>query len=60
MWTTATVGGNICQSFAAAGMVSLAVALDGVAVVWRPDGREYRVAVETLITGDGSNALAPR
>lgn len=59
VWEVATVGGNVCQSFAAAGMVSLAVALDGEALVWRPDGGEYRVPVEDLITGNGTNALRP-
>ena len=55
----ATVGGNICRSFAAASMVSLAVTLDGVAVVWGPDGRDHRVRVGELITGNGTNALRP-
>lgn len=59
IWHTATVGGNICRSFAAASMVSLAVALDGVAVIWPSDGGEVRVPVEVLITGNGTNALAP-
>ena len=59
VWNVATVGGNICQSFAAAGMVSLAVALDGTALVWTPDGGEYVVPVEELITGNASNALRP-
>ena len=31
IWNVATVGGNICRSFAAAAMVSLCVALDGIA-----------------------------
>lgn len=30
IWNLATVGGNVCRSYAAASMVSLAVALDGV------------------------------
>lgn len=59
IWNTATVGGNICQSFAAASMVSLAVALDGVGLVWTPDGGQYRVTVADLITGNGTNSLAP-
>ncbi|MFT4087949.1 MAG: FAD binding domain-containing protein, partial [Gordonia sp. (in: high G+C Gram-positive bacteria)] len=59
IWNTATVGGNICRSFAAASMVSLAVALDGVALIWRPDGSQRRVDVAELITGNGRNALAP-
>ena len=58
IWNVATVGGNVCQSFAAAGMVSLCVALDGVALVWRPDGGEYRTPVAELVTGNGTNALA--
>ena len=57
IWNVATVGGNVCQSFSAAGMVSLCVALDGVAVVWTPDGGEYRIAVADLMTGNGTNAL---
>ena len=58
VWNVATVGGNICQSFAAAGMVSLCAALDGIALVWTPDGGEYQVPVAELITGNGTNALA--
>jgi xanthine dehydrogenase FAD-binding subunit len=59
VWNVATVGGNVCRSFAAAGMVSLCVALDGVAEVWAADGRTYRVPVAALVTDNGVNALAP-
>jgi xanthine dehydrogenase FAD-binding subunit len=59
IWHTATVGGNVCRSFAAAGMVALCVALDGVALVWTPDGGTYRVPVARLVTGNGTNALRP-
>ena len=59
IWHTATVGGNVCRSFAAAGMVALCVALDGVALVWTPAGGEYRVPVSRLVTGNGTNALRP-
>lgn len=59
IWHTATVGGNICQSFAAGSMISLAVALDGVAEVWRPDAADRHIAVADLITGNARNALAP-
>ncbi|MFT3662749.1 MAG: FAD binding domain-containing protein [Gordonia sp. (in: high G+C Gram-positive bacteria)] len=59
IWHTATVGGNVCRSFAAASMVSLAVALDGVALIWTPDGGERRVPVADLVTGNGLNDLAP-
>lgn len=57
IWNVATVGGNVCQSFCAAGMVSLCVALDGAAIVWTPDGGEYRIPVADLMTGNGTNAL---
>lgn len=58
IWNVATVGGNVCRAFAAAGMVSLCVALDGVALVWAGD-REYRIPVADLVTGNGSTSLAP-
>ena len=59
IWHTATVGGNVCRSYAAAGMVALCVALDGVALVWTPDGGGYRIPVADLVTGNGTNALQP-
>ena len=58
IWNVATVGGNICRSFAAAAMVSLCVALDGVAEVWTPDGGSYEIPVAELVTGNGTNTLA--
>lgn len=57
IWNVATVGGNICRSFAAASMVSLCAALDGVALVWTPDGEQYRRPVAELVTGNGTNTL---
>ncbi|MGC4934548.1 FAD binding domain-containing protein [Gordonia sp. DT30] len=59
IWNVATVGGNICRSFAAGSMVSLAVALDGDALVWRPDGTDRRLPVAELVTGNGTNTLEP-
>lgn len=59
VWNTATVGGNVCRSFAAGAMVSLAAGLDGVAVIWTPDGGERRHPVADLVTGNGTNSLAP-
>jgi CO/xanthine dehydrogenase FAD-binding subunit len=58
IWNTATVGGNVCRSFAAGAMVSLASALDGTAVIWTPDGGERRTPVAELMTGNGTNSLA--
>lgn len=56
---TATVGGNVCQSFAAGALISLAAALDGVAWVWGPDGEERRLPVAEMVTGNAENSLAP-
>jgi xanthine dehydrogenase FAD-binding subunit len=58
IWNVATVGGNICRAFAAAGMVSLCAALDGVALVWSARG-DHRVPVAELVTGNGTTSLAP-
>lgn len=58
IWNTATVGGNICRAFAAAGMVSLCVALDGTAEIWRGT-EDVRMPVAKLVTGDGTTALQP-
>ncbi|MCX6503191.1 MAG: FAD binding domain-containing protein [Microbacterium sp.] len=59
IWNTATVGGNICRSFAAGAMVSLAAALDGVAEIWMPDGDSRWQSVAEFVTGNGTNTLAP-
>jgi len=58
IWSTATVGGNICLSFPAGAMISLASALDGELVVWRPDGGDYRLPVTEFVTGSSANVLA--
>ncbi|MFT4041826.1 MAG: FAD binding domain-containing protein [Gordonia sp. (in: high G+C Gram-positive bacteria)] len=57
IWNVATVGGNICRSYAAAAMVSLAVGLDAEGIVWRPDGSEYRISIADFVTGNGTNIL---
>ncbi|WP_375386650.1 FAD binding domain-containing protein [uncultured Microbacterium sp.] len=59
IWNTATVGGNLCRTFAAGAMISLTAGLDGVAVIWCPDGSERRVDVADFPTGDAANVLAP-
>jgi len=59
VWNTATVGGNVCRSFAAGSLVSLAAGLDGVALIWMPDGGERRHPVADLVTGNGTNSLQP-
>jgi CO/xanthine dehydrogenase FAD-binding subunit len=47
----ATVGGNICLALPAGPMTSLTAALDGVGVIWMPDGGERRVPIAELVTG---------
>ena len=59
IWNTATVGGNVCRSFAAGAMISLAVALDGTGEIWTPDGGVRTIAIADLVTGNGENSLAP-
>src|SRR5277367_3484269 len=44
----ATVGGNFCMALPAGPMISLAAALDGVCVIWTPDGGERRLPREAL------------
>jgi CO/xanthine dehydrogenase FAD-binding subunit len=58
IWHTATVGGNICQAFPAAGMASFVVALDGIAEVWAADGSTRTLPVSELITGNTQTSLA--
>ena len=58
VWSTATVGGNICQAFCAGSMISLAAALDGEAVIWTADGGEHRRSVASIPVGNGVNGLA--
>lgn len=55
---TATVGGNVCLSFPAGAMISLAAALAGEVVIWRADGDDYRMPITEFVTGDSTNALA--
>ncbi|BBZ27134.1 FAD-binding molybdopterin dehydrogenase [Mycolicibacterium madagascariense] len=58
IWHTATVGGNVCLSFPAGSMISLASALDGEVVVWRPTGEDYQMPITEFVTGASSNVLA--
>ncbi|SDX73175.1 CO or xanthine dehydrogenase, FAD-binding subunit [Saccharopolyspora shandongensis] len=58
IWNVATVGGNICRSYAAAAMVSLGAALDATALIWTADGGEYVLPVAEISTGNGTNVLA--
>jgi CO/xanthine dehydrogenase FAD-binding subunit len=55
---SATVGGNLCLSFPAGAMISLASALDGRVTVWRADGSDYELPVADFVTGMAANVLA--
>ncbi|EMY32300.1 molybdopterin dehydrogenase [Arthrobacter crystallopoietes BAB-32] len=59
IWNMSTVGGNICTSLPAGPMTSLCSALDGVATILSPGGGSRTLPVAELVTGDGTNALAP-
>jgi CO/xanthine dehydrogenase FAD-binding subunit len=55
----ATVGGNICMALPAGPMISLTAALDGLCIIWTPDGGERRVAVTDFVLGPQRNVLRP-
>lgn len=57
VWNEATVGGNLCLSFPAGSMISLACALDGEVLVWRADGDDYRMPVAEFVTGNATNVM---
>ena len=45
IWNMATVGGNLCMALPAGPMISLSAALDGVCVIWTPEGGERRLSI---------------
>lgn len=55
----ATVGGNICRSYAAGSMIAMSATLDGVATIWHADGTDSLVEVAAIPTGNGSASLFP-
>ena len=59
IWNTATVGGNVCQAFAAGAMIAMLSTLDATALVWTPDGGERRIAVADLVIANQATSLAP-
>ncbi|MFH6785517.1 MULTISPECIES: FAD binding domain-containing protein [Methylobacterium] len=59
VWNAATVGGNLCLALPAGPMTALAVALDGTALIWTPDGGERCLPVRDLVLGPQATALAP-
>jgi CO/xanthine dehydrogenase FAD-binding subunit len=59
IWNTATVGGNVCQAFAAGAMIAMLSTLDATALVWTPDGGERVIAVADLVIDNQATSLAP-
>lgn len=59
IWNTATVGGNICMSLPAGGMISLTAALEGVLTLWPRGGEPRQVPVVDFVTGNNKNLLQP-
>ena len=59
IWNAATVGGNLCMALPAGPMISLTAALDGVCIIWTPDGNERRVGVIDFVLAPQRNALRP-
>jgi CO/xanthine dehydrogenase FAD-binding subunit len=59
IWAMATVGGNVCLALPAAPMLALTVALDGVALIWRQDGTERKIAMADFCLGAQHTVLAP-
>ena len=57
VWNEATVGGNLCLSFPAGSMISLACALDAEVLVWRADCDDYRLPVADFVTGNATNVM---
>ncbi|WP_327703041.1 FAD binding domain-containing protein [Streptomyces decoyicus] len=59
VWSSATVGGNICLSLPAGPMITLTVALEAQYELWAPDGSVRTVDALAFVTGDHQNILAP-
>ncbi|MCP9275631.1 FAD binding domain-containing protein [Mycolicibacterium arenosum] len=58
IWSTATIGGNICLAFPAGSMISLASALDGAVTIWRADGDVDRIPIAQFVTGSAQTVLS--
>nr|WP_198428694.1 FAD binding domain-containing protein [Nocardia bovistercoris] len=59
IWRTATVGGNICLALPAGGVLAAVTALDAVALIWTPDGRDRRVALRDFVLAPERTVLEP-
>ncbi len=59
IWNAATVGGNLCMALPAGPMAALAVALDAVATIWKPEGEERLLPACDFVLGPQRTALRP-
>jgi CO/xanthine dehydrogenase FAD-binding subunit len=59
IWNMATVGGNLCMALPAGPMISLCAALDGICVIWTPEGGERRLSIFDFVLSPQHNALLP-
>src|SRR5271155_6162760 len=59
IWNMATVGGNLCMALPAGPMISLSAALDGVCVIWTPEGGERRLSIFDFVLSPQCNVLRP-
>jgi CO/xanthine dehydrogenase FAD-binding subunit len=59
IWNAATVGGNLCMALPAGPMAALTTALDGVCVIWTPDGAERLLPASEFVLAPQRNALRP-
>ena len=59
IFSSATVGGNLCTALPAGALIALTAALDGTAEVWTADGGDRRLPVVDLVLGPQRTALAP-
>jgi CO/xanthine dehydrogenase FAD-binding subunit len=59
IWNAATVGGNLCMALPAGPMISLTAALNGMCIIWAPDGSERSLPVADFVLGPQRNALKP-
>lgn len=59
IWNAATVGGNLCMALPAGPIAALTAALDGVCVIWTPDGGERCLPAVDFVIGPQQNALRP-
>ncbi|MET7770676.1 FAD binding domain-containing protein [Nocardia sp. NPDC005366] len=57
IWRTATVGGNICLSLPAGGVLAALTALDADALIWSQDGTDRRVPLREFVVGPERNML---